>query len=73
MTIKNSFSPGIFQPGIFQPGIMPGVSTYGAVQICGATSVFRWLIIPATLNLSGKLVNQEFRLIPMAYPELLQK
>jgi hypothetical protein len=32
LTIKNSFSPG------FQPGIMPGVSTYRAVQICGATS-----------------------------------
>jgi len=31
--IKNSFSPG--QP---RPGFMPGVSTYSAVQICGATS-----------------------------------
>jgi len=32
--IKNSFSPG--QP---RPGFMPGVSTYSAVQICGATSI----------------------------------
>src|SRR5208283_815564 len=34
LTIKNSFSPDRFRSSI-----MPGVSTYRAVQICGATSI----------------------------------
>jgi|GEM_PF-1928151 len=36
LTIKNSFSPDQSRPGF-----MPGVSTYSAVQICGATSLER--------------------------------
>jgi hypothetical protein len=37
-TIQNSFSPDRLRPGF-----MPGVSTYSAVQICGATSVVPFL------------------------------
>jgi len=39
LTIKNSFSPDHWS------SIMPGVSTYCAVQICGATSIFKPLIL----------------------------
>ena len=33
LTLKNSFLPDLHRPGL-----MPGVSTYRAGQICGATS-----------------------------------
>ena len=36
LTIKNACSPGLSRPDL-----TPGVSTYRAVQICGATSVAR--------------------------------